>query len=219
MSPRSMAASMARLRATTASALIADPPPITPHPNLARFRGREPTTRFFFPSTAVARIAAEPMVPCPGYPRQPLGLRKNRPGLHAVTTRGQHGRGRPARRAGTNDPARRLAGPAHQRSRTPWILQPCVPLQCRWCLPSAHGAPWWSKGMLPGPLGTLPHPGARAVPRLATSGVRQGLLEHHGPMPHRARPAAGWPWPRSAAPTGAPLSVQRQHIEHRNRPA
>jgi len=38
-------------------------------------------------------------------------------------------------------------------------------------------------------------------------------------IPHRAKPAPGWPWPRSAAPAGAPLSVQRRHIEHRNRPA
>jgi hypothetical protein len=42
----------------------------------------------------------------------------------------------------------------HQRGRTSRILQPSTQLQCRQCLPSAHGAPWWSTGMLPWPLGT-----------------------------------------------------------------
>jgi hypothetical protein len=58
----------------------------------------------------------------------------------------------------------------HQRGRTPQILQPRVSLQCRWCLPSVHGAPWWSKGMLPWPLGTLPPSGSmhRWFPAAAT---------------------------------------------------
>jgi hypothetical protein len=43
----------------------------------------------------------------------------------------------------------------HQRGRAPRILQPCAPLQYRWCLPSVHGAPWWSKRMPPCPLGAL----------------------------------------------------------------
>ncbi len=50
--------------------------------------------------------------------------------------------------------------PPRVRGRTPRILQPCVPLQCRWCLPSAHGAPWWSKGTLRWPLGTFPPSGS-----------------------------------------------------------
>ena len=48
-----------------------------------------------------------------------------------------------------------------ERLTATWrILQPCVPLQYRWCLPSAHVAPSWSKGMRPWPLGTLPPSGS-----------------------------------------------------------
>jgi len=47
----------------------------------------------------------------------------------------------------------------------------------------------------------------------------QGLPEHHGRYLTEPGPLREWPWPQSAAPIGAPLPVQRQHIEHHNRPA
>jgi hypothetical protein len=44
------------------------------------------------------------------------------------------------------------------------------PPRSRRCLSAAHGASWWSKGMLPGPLGTLPASGSmhRWFPAMVT---------------------------------------------------
>ena len=59
--------------------------------------------------------------------------------------------GRPGPATAANAPTPRAG------RRTHWPAR-CSP--CRWRLPSAHGAPSWSKGMRPLPLGTLPPSGS-----------------------------------------------------------
>jgi len=83
MSPRSMAASIARLRATTASELIVDPPSITSSPALSgppvQGPGREPTAWSSFPvyGRGEARgraVGPMPRGPCRGFWVNPCWL-------------------------------------------------------------------------------------------------------------------------------------------------
>ncbi len=68
----------------------------------------------------------------------------------------------------------------HQVGRAPRILQLRVPLQCRRCLPSAHGAPCGRRGCCHGPWAPFPRAGAcTGGSRLWLPGLRLAFQKGH----------------------------------------
>ena len=99
--------------------------------------------------------------------------------LPSRSTSSSHPIARASSRAHASHQAHNDVG-MHQRSRTPRILQPCVPLQYRWCLRSAPARPGGRRGCCHGRWAPFSRQGAcTGGSRLWLPGLRLAFQKGH----------------------------------------